>query len=64
MIKPNSKLCPKCNEEMKEGTYAGSHSYWTPQEMQGFLQQPGKRVLSFACEQCGFIENYIDRFSD
>lgn len=63
------RKCPKCSGEMKEGFIAdtwgdvghgtskqewgdGSKNWWRQLNTQ-------KKVKSFACESCGYIENFV-----
>ena len=64
-------ICPKCSISMEKGftidySHGGGsskpdwinlkhwHKFWGPK------RKEKKKVFSYACMKCGFIENYID----
>lgn len=55
------KPCPKCTSDMVEGLYSGSPTYWLQQEEHSFIQGSGKRIISYACDRCGYVENYVKK---
>ena len=58
--------CPKCNGSMKEGELVdNARSVSTPQEWAEkatsvlFVgKKRGKKIVSYRCEKCGYLENY------
>jgi len=56
-----SKTCVKCKGEMKIGNYSGGFHDWENIGEQSFLKQPGKRIVTYACLECGYLESYVTR---
>lgn len=62
-----TKICPKCGGRMIKGLMADSSYAITIQQcwaqsicLGGWLGTPGKRkVDAFACEQCNYLESYL-----
>ena len=46
---------------MKAGNYMGLSLRWDSEEEPKFLKKPGQKVQSFACEQCGYLEDYVKK---
>ncbi len=55
------KVCPKCNGKMEIGNYLGNEFDWHQDSNHMFLKHRGKKVISYACRECGYIENYVIR---
>lgn len=57
--------CPKCSGEMERGMLVGwrTEISWRkggPSMLATALTPGKKKVISFKCKKCGYIENYIE----
>lgn len=55
------KTCPKCKGSMKEGSYTGVTVDWENNKEPAFLKQSGRRIITYACEMCGYMESYVKK---
>jgi len=44
---------------MKVGDYTGTAVSWKKDGEQAFLKQTGHKIVTYACETCGFMESYV-----
>ena len=44
---------------MKIGDYTGTPVTWNKDGEQTFLKQTGHKIITYACEACGFMESYV-----
>ncbi len=61
--------CPKCNGELEAGfipgigTLVGGISVWVNKSAYSKVLpfiRPKKRILTYRCTQCGFLESYAE----
>lgn len=55
------RICPKCKSAMIEGNYSGNSTFWLEENQHDFIQGSGKKIISYACEQCGYLESYVKK---
>jgi predicted nucleic-acid-binding Zn-ribbon protein len=56
-----TKECPKCKGEMKEGNFTGQVVEWEKDGDRSFLKDEQSKIVTYACEKCGFIESYVTK---
>lgn len=52
------KVCPKCKGIMILGNYTGHQVNWDSEDGHKFLQSSGRKIATYACEKCGYLESY------
>lgn len=53
------KVCPKCEGEMKSGNLTGQEIDWKKEGDRSFLRDEGRKIFTYACEKCGYMESYV-----
>lgn len=46
---------------MKEGSYTGVAVDWESDKDPAFLKQSGHKIVTYACEVCGYMESYVKK---
>lgn len=57
----DNKICSKCQGSMIQGNYTGTPAKWAKEDEYSFLEQSGQRILTYACEKCGYMESYVKK---
>lgn len=55
------KLCPKCKGVMEAGNLSGNQVDWQSETSHNFLKETGVKIITYACESCGYLESYVNK---
>lgn len=46
---------------MNVGNYTGTVADWEKNREHAFLKDSGRKIVTYACEECGYMESYVNK---